>query len=82
MCKKLEGAVFPLWVEVVKDRIEDTIHALEVDTANHRSSAAPNLQETPLDQVVVRSFFHRCRGKWKKLSSSGRSRSNCRTIPA
>jgi hypothetical protein len=32
--------------------------------------------------LLVRSFHHKCRGKLKKLSSSGTSRSNRFTIPA
>lgn len=30
--------------------------------------------------LVVRSFFHRCRGKRKKDNYSGKSASNCATL--
>src|SRR3990172_4554436 len=49
LCKKLEGAVFPLWVEVVKDREHDSIHALDVDKADHRSGSPTHLHEAALD---------------------------------
>jgi len=37
LCKKLEGAIFPLWVHPVKDGKHDAVHALEVDEADHRT---------------------------------------------
>ena len=49
--KKLEGAAFPLWIKSVKDREEDSIHALDVDKANHRPGSASHLHEAALDDV-------------------------------
>ena len=51
LCKKSEGAVFPLRIHAVKDREHDSIHALNIDKTNHRSGAAPDLHETALDDV-------------------------------
>src|SRR3989304_433697 len=73
LCKQLEGAVFPLWIHPVKDREYDAIHALEVDKANHRSSAAPNLHETALDDVGGAQFSPQMSRELEERHSSGRS---------
>src|SRR3990170_994789 len=51
LCKKVEGAVFPLWTVLLKDGIEDTVHALDIDETNHRTSTAADLHEAALDGV-------------------------------
>ncbi len=51
LCEKAQGAVSPLWVHPVKDREHDSVHAIHVDKANHRSSPAPDLHEAALDDV-------------------------------
>ena len=51
LCKKVEGAVFALWVHPVKDCINDSIHTLHVAKADHGPSATPHLDEAALDDV-------------------------------
>ena len=51
LCKQLEGAVFPLRTVLLKDRIENPVHALHVDETNHGTGAAANLHEAALDGV-------------------------------
>ena len=51
LCKKVEGAVFPLWVVAVKDQINDPIYAPDIDETDHGSSAATHLDEAALDVI-------------------------------
>src|SRR3990172_2435848 len=51
LCKKPEGAVFPLGTVLLKDGIEDPIHALDIDETNHGTGAAADLHEAALDGV-------------------------------
>lgn len=81
-CKNLEGAIFPFQVESLENGVNDSIHALHVHKANHGPGAAPDFglpRSSAQLMLVVRNFFHRDRGKTKNESSSGRSRSSCRT---
>ena len=58
LCKKGEGAVLPLLVEVVKDGIDDSLDAGDVDEQYHGAGAAPDLT----DVTVARQMSH-VRGK-------------------
>ena len=51
LCKQLEGAVFPLRTVLLKDRIEDAVHALDIDETNHGTGPTANLHEAALDGV-------------------------------
>lgn len=51
LCKKLEGAVFPLRIELVKDRIDHPVHALDVHKADHGPSSPPHLHKAALDHI-------------------------------
>ena len=39
LCKKVEGAIPPLFVEAVEDQENNAIRALDIDEADHGSSA-------------------------------------------
>jgi hypothetical protein len=49
LCKKLEGAVFPFQVEALENGIDDPIHALDVDEADHGAGSAPDFHEAALN---------------------------------
>jgi len=51
LCKKLEGAVFPVEVESLEDRVNNSIHALHVDEADHGSGSPPDFHKAALDDV-------------------------------
>ena len=51
LCKNLEGAVFPFQIKPLEDGVDDPIHALHVDKADHRSGATPDFHEAALDDV-------------------------------
>jgi hypothetical protein len=51
LCKNLEGAVSPLQVEPVKDRIDNPIHTLNIHKTNHRPGAPPHLDKATLDHI-------------------------------
>ena len=47
LCKNLEGAIFPLQVEAMKDRVDNAVHAFDIHKADHRPS--PDLDEQAFD---------------------------------
>jgi hypothetical protein len=51
LCKKLEGAVFPLQVESLEDRVSDAVYAFDVHEADHGPSASSHFHEAALDDV-------------------------------
>src|SRR5271166_5686254 len=51
LCKNPEGAVFPFQIESLEDGVDDPIHALHVDEADHGPSAASNFHKTAFDNV-------------------------------
>ena len=51
MCKKAEGAVFPLFVEAMEDGVDDAFDAEFVNGADHRAGAAANFHEAAFDDV-------------------------------
>src|ERR1700691_2328026 len=53
LCKKPEGAIFPfvLFIHRVEDGVDDSVHAVDVDEADHGTGAAPHLHEAALDNV-------------------------------
>jgi hypothetical protein len=56
LCKELEGAVFPVEIESLEDRVNNSIHALHVDEADHAPSSTPDFDEQRSIMLVVRSL--------------------------
>ena len=46
-----EGAVFPFQVESVEDGVDDSVHGLHVNEADHGAGATANFDETAFDDV-------------------------------
>jgi len=51
LCKKAEGAVFPLLVEAMEDGVDDAFDAEFFDEADHGARAAAHLHEAAFDDV-------------------------------
>src|SRR6516165_4206711 len=51
LCKNLEGTIFPLQIETLKDRVDDAVDTGHVNKAHHGSSSASDFHETTLDHV-------------------------------
>src|SRR5919197_5039622 len=51
LCKNLEDAVSPVFIEAVEDRENNPIHAFDVHKENHRSRPSPDFDEAALDDV-------------------------------
>ena len=56
LCKKSEGAVFPLLVEAMEDGVGDTLDAELVDEADHGPRSAANFHEAAFDDVGGAQF--------------------------
>src|SRR5437660_3256186 len=51
LCKKLEGAVFPFQVESLEDGVDDAVHALHVDEADHGPGSSAYFHETAFNDI-------------------------------
>lgn len=51
LCKNLEGAIFPLQIETLKDGVDDSVDTGHVNKAHHTSSSSSDFYETTLDHV-------------------------------
>jgi len=51
LCKYAERTVFPFQVESLEDGVDDSVHELHVDEADHGAGAAANFDETAFDDV-------------------------------
>jgi hypothetical protein len=51
VCKKLEGAIFPLQVKSLEDGIDDAVHALNIHKTDHGPGPPPDFDETTFDDV-------------------------------
>ena len=51
MCKNAEGAGFPFQVESLEDGVDDAVHGLHVDEADHGPGSASHFDEAALDDV-------------------------------
>ena len=51
LCKKAEGVVLPLLIELLKNRIDDSLHAGHIHEQDHGPGAPPNFHEATLDGV-------------------------------
>src|SRR3990172_4902648 len=80
LCKKLEGGFFHCGLNRFKmeNTIRSTLCTLTKQTMGRVRRRTSTKQRSMT--LVVRSFFQRCLGNWKKLSSSGRSRCSWRTM--
>ena len=56
LCKKAEGAVFPLLVEAMEDGVDNAFDAEFVDEADHGAGAAAHLHKASLDDVGGAQF--------------------------
>jgi hypothetical protein len=52
----VEGVGFPFQVESLEDGVDDAIHALDIDKADHRPGPPSYLDEAASITLVVRSF--------------------------
>ena len=51
LCKHAEGAVSPLEIESVKNRIDNPVDAVHVDKTDHRPSSPPDFYKNTLDDI-------------------------------
>jgi len=51
LCKYAEGAGFPLQIESLEDGVDDSVHGLHVDEADHGPGFSPDFDETAFDDV-------------------------------
>src|SRR6266496_3279016 len=51
LCKKLEGAVFPFQVESLEDGVDDAVHAVHVDEADHGPGSSAYFHETTFNDI-------------------------------
>jgi hypothetical protein len=51
LCKDAEGAVAPFQVKALKDGIDDSVDAGDIDETDHGPRAAPNLYKNPLNEI-------------------------------
>jgi len=49
--KSAEGAGFPLRIESLEDGVDDPVHGLHVDQADHGPGAAANFDQTAFDDI-------------------------------
>ena len=56
LCKNFEGAVSPLQVKTVKNRVDDPVDASDVYETDHGSSPAPDLYKNSFDDVGGAQF--------------------------
>src|SRR6478672_12248055 len=66
LCKKLEGAVFPVEVEALEDRVNNSIHALYVDEADHGPGSPPHFHKAAFDDVGGPQLTPQMLGKVEK----------------
>src|SRR5208337_1168484 len=51
LCKNAEGASFPFQVESLEDGVDDAVHGLHVDEADHGPGSAAYINEAALNDV-------------------------------
>ena len=51
LCKKAEGAIFPLLVEAMEDGVDDALDAEFVDEADHWPRSAAHFHEAAFDDI-------------------------------
>jgi hypothetical protein len=71
LCKKAEGAVFPLLVEAMEDGVDDAFDAEFVDEADHGARAAAHFHEAAFDDVGGAQFAPQVLGQLKEGKQVG-----------
>src|SRR5487761_749635 len=56
LCKKSEGAVLPLLVESVKNRIDDSLHAGHIHEQHHGPGTSSDFHEAAFDRIGGAQF--------------------------
>src|SRR5579875_3847583 len=51
LCKYSEGAVFPFQIESLEDGVDDAVHGLHVDEANHGPGSSTHFDEAAFNDV-------------------------------
>src|SRR5579875_3175815 len=51
LCKYAEGAVFPFQIESLEDGVDDAVHGLHVDEANHGPGSSTHFDEAAFDDI-------------------------------
>ena len=57
LCKKAEGAIFPSQVESLEDGVDDAVHGLHVDEADHGAGTAANFFNRIVPKRVTKSLL-------------------------
>ena len=52
LCKYAEGAGFPFQIKSLEDGVDDSVHGLDVDKADHRPCSSPDFDETSFDRDI------------------------------
>src|ERR1700693_5153917 len=63
LCKKVEGAGFPFQVKSLEDGVDDSVHAFDVDKANHGPGTPAHFDKAALDHVGGAQFAPEVPGK-------------------
>ena len=72
LCKKAEGAIFPLLVEAMEDGVDDAFDAEFVDEADHRAGAAADFHEAAFDDVGSAQFAPQMRRQVEEPEEAGK----------
>jgi len=51
LCKYSEGAGFPFQVESLEDGVDDSVHGLHIDEADHGAGSSADFDETAFDDI-------------------------------
>src|SRR5581483_2145157 len=73
-CKYGEGAGFPFQIESLKNGVDDSVHALDVDEADHGPGATAYLHKAALDNVGGAQLAPQVRGKSEEGKQFGQIR--------
>ena len=71
LCKKLEGAVFPVEVKALEDRVNNSIHALYIDKADHGPGSPPDFHKAAFDDVGGAQLTPQVFGKAEEAQQLG-----------
>jgi hypothetical protein len=76
-CKNAEGAGFPLQIESLEDRVDNPVHGLHVDEADHEPGAAADSNETALDDIGGAQLAPQMAGESARRRAGRADRSGC-----
>lgn len=66
LCKCAEGAGFPFQVESLEDGVDDAVHGLYVDEADHGAGSSPDFDEAAFDDLGGAQLAPQVFGKTKE----------------